>query len=112
MWNALGTLSKWKKKSDACCIPVNDLNDFFASHVQNGSAPLDLGDFALDELPKSTLMFSCYKVKSCLRKMNKASCGHDGIPPWILRTGFFRKLAPWAKFWFYLNFMCDIRTKR
>ena len=32
------------------------------------------------------LSFSCAEVKKCLRKMNKVSCGPDGIPLWIFRN--------------------------
>ncbi|MEL7309625.1 MAG: hypothetical protein AAGK05_18400, partial [Pseudomonadota bacterium] len=86
VWYAIGNLSKRQKKVDHCPIPVNDLNDYFASHVQGDNEPLVLNDFMLEDLPNSSLSFSCGEVTNCLHKMKKASCGPDGIPPWILRN--------------------------
>ena len=86
VWNAIGTLSKRHKKSEHCRIPVNDLNDYFASHVQADIEPLVFDDFVLTGLSNYSLSFSCGEVTKCLSKMTKASCGPDGIPPWILRN--------------------------
>ena len=86
MWDVVNSLSRRKAKGDSCCIPVGDLNEYFVSHVQKNKDSLVISDILLNGLPSCSLSFSCAEVKKCLRKMNKASCGRDGIPLWIFRN--------------------------